>query len=150
MTPAVRRVATAASTSAMSAMPVESTTGSPSVPTTSSIGRLVTSPDEILMRRTPSRFRNRALSGSNGVDMNSMPTRAQWANSISWSAGESCRRASISYWVCSRPVARCWYSALAAVRVSRRSTLNVWNLTASARASTAASTRARASAGSPL
>ncbi len=56
----------------------------------------------------------------------------------------------MSYWLCSLPVARCWYSAFAARRVSSRSTVNVWNLTASAPAATATSTRARASAGSPL
>ena len=59
-------------------MPVERITGRPSAPTTSSIGRFVTSPEEILIRRTPRRFRKWALSGSNGVDMNSIPRAAQW------------------------------------------------------------------------
>jgi hypothetical protein len=114
------------------------------------MGRLVTSPEEILRRLTPRRLRKYALSTSKGVDMNSMPRLAQCAQRVSCAAGESSSAASIACWLDAPPSARCWYSAVGAVRVTRPSAVKVWNFTASAPAAAATSTSARARPRSPL
>ena len=60
-------------------MPVDSSTGRPVAQACSTSARCVSSPDGILMRRTPSATSMSTAWTENGVEKNSMPIAAQWS-----------------------------------------------------------------------
>ena len=132
-----------------SAIPVETIIGRPRRASRSRKGRFVSSPEPTLKPGTSIASRRSAESSSNGAERNTMPAivgvRLQRA-ARRRRAGRVARASRAG----PRPgrLAR-WYAAVGAVADARASGTKVWNLTASAPASAAASTSRWAISASP-
>ena len=116
-------------------MPVESSTGLPVAATASTRGGLVTSPEAILYAGTPTSSRSSTASTENGDEKKTSPCSSASAFSRTWSSRESSIRLVNS----KRGSSKC--GGVGVEGSISASAMCVWNLTAPAPASAAATIR---------